>query len=493
MTPKQIGLVLGLALAIGLQLIPVPEGLSREAWVTASLAILMAVWWATEAIPIPATALLPLVVLPLSGALTMPAAAAPYANPTVLLYLGGFIIALGLERWNLHERVALNIVSRAGGRPRMLVLGFMAAAAVISMWISNTATALMMIPIALSVAHVETGGRKGPFAAALLLGVAYACSIGGVATPVGTPTNLVAIGYLEETAGISVSFLQWMSIGVPVAAIFTPIAWLILTRMAFKVEAVAIGAAAGEVRARLAALGPTTAPEARIALVFGIVALCWIVRQPALDALIAELTRSGAAETLVARVRGLNGTNGDALIAIAGAIVTFLVPAGGGKGVGQALMDWESAVRLPWGVVLLFGGGLSLADAIDATGLAAWLGSALGGLGMLPAILIVLAVVVVIVFMSELASNVATVTVFMPVVGALALQGDIDLLTLAMPAALAGSYAFMLPVGTPPNAIAYGTGQMTMAEMIRAGFRLNLAAIALITISSVVLAPLIFR
>lgn len=491
MSAKRIGLVVGLLLAVGLQLIPPPGDLGREGWVVASLAILMAVWWATEAIPIPATALLPLVVLPLSGALTMPAAAAPYANPTVLLYLGGFIIALGLERWNLHERVALNIIARAGGRPRMLVLGFMIAAGLISMWISNTATALMMIPIALSVAQVETGGKKGPFAAALLLGVAYACSIGGVATPVGTPTNLVAVGYLDQAHGIGVSFLQWMTIGLPVAVIFTPIAWFVLTRLAFKVEAAAVGVAGGEVQARIGALGPITAPEARIAAVFGVVALCWIVRQPALDALIAELTASGASEMLIARVRGLNGTNGDALIAIAGAIATFLTPAGG-KAADAALMDWESAVRLPWGVVLLFGGGLSLADAIDASGLAAWLGAALSGLGMLPAILIVLIVVVVIVFMSELASNVATVTVFMPVVGALALTGDIDLMTLALPAALAGSYAFMLPVGTPPNAIVYGTGQVTMQEMIGAGFRLNLAAIALITVSSVVLVPLIF-
>jgi sodium-dependent dicarboxylate transporter 2/3/5 len=493
LTSKQIGFVLGLALAVGLQLFPPPGDLSREGWVVASLAILMAVWWATEAIPIPATALVPLVVLPLSGALSMPDAAQPYASPTVMIYIGGFILALGLERWSLHERLALNVAARAAGRPRRLILGFMAATALISMWISNTAAALMVMPIAVSVADLETkeGAAGRPFAAALVLGVAYACSIGGIATPVGTPPNLVAIAYLDQTAGISVSFLQWMAVGVPVAAIFTPIAWLILTRFAFKVEAKAAGAGAAHVRERLGALGPLTAPEARIALVFGLVALCWILRQPALETLMAELTRAGADEAVIARARSLNGTNGDALIAIAGAIASFLIPAGGRSGQGRMLMDWETAQRLPWGVVLLFGGGLALADAIDATGLAAWLGGLLGGVSALPALLIILVVVVVVVFASELASNTAIVTVFMPVMGALALTGNMDLMTLVMSAALAGSYAFMMPVGTPPNAIAYGTGKVAMAEMIGAGFRLNLAAIVVVTIAVAVLVPLV--
>lgn len=479
---KTFPILLGLALAAGLQLIPVPEGLTREAWATASLAVLMAVWWATEAIPIPATSLLPLVVLPLAGVLTTKEAGAPYANPTVLLLMGGFVVAMALERWSLHARIALEIVARAGSRPRLLILGFMVAAALLSMWISNTATTLMMIPIALSVAHAESG--EGPsrraFTVALVLGVAYAASIGGVATPIGTPTNLIAMGFLAQ-GGQSVSFAQWSALGLPAAALMIPTAWFILTRLAFRIDPRHVGAAAAaEVKDALAALGRITAPEVRVAITFATIATAWMLREP----LVAAFAP--------AHVKALSGTEIDAVIAIAGAVAFFLIPAGGEKGRGHMLMDWETAVRLPWGVLLLFGGGISLATAIKRTGLAEWIGQSLSLMDAFPPLLVAFALVVLILALTELTSNVATVTAFMPVIGALALETGIDPVLLAVPAAIAGSCAFMLPVATAPNAIVYATGEVTMRDMIQAGFRLNIAAAFIVTATAAALAPLVF-
>jgi sodium-dependent dicarboxylate transporter 2/3/5 len=509
---RRTGLAAGLILAIGLQLLPVPEGLSREGWIVASLGLLMATWWATEAIPIPATSLLPLVILPLSGVLDLESAAAPFANSNVLLLMGGFIIALGLERSELHARIALNVVARAGGQPRALIFGFMVAAALISMWISNSATTLMLFPIALSVARAEAGARgmEGPFPVALLLAVAYAASIGGMATPVGTPPNLIAIGYLERNAGVSISFPQWIALGLPTAALLLPSAWLVLTRLALKVERVGAPGAAAEVRARLAALGRITTPEVRVGCVFAMVALAWIFRQPALDLVIAaleshrdalaaagEAARAARAENAVAHWSRINGGQSDAVIAITGALALFLIPAGRGRAAAGepmrgALMNWETAARLPWGVLLLYGGGLSLAAAINSTGLAEWLGGEMAVLAMLPPIVVALILVTVIVFLTELTSNAATVTAFMPVVGALALQGDIDPVLLAAPVAIAGSCAFMFPVATPPNAIVYGSGHVPMAAMMSAGMRLNLISIPIVTLTTAFLAPLVF-
>jgi sodium-dependent dicarboxylate transporter 2/3/5 len=509
---RRIGLAAGLILAIGLQLLPVPDGLGREGWIVASLSLLMAAWWATEAIPIPATSLLPLVVLPLTGVLDLERAAAPFANSNVLLLMGGFIIALGLERSGLHARIALNVVARAGGQPRALIFGFMVAAALLSMWISNSATTLMLFPIALSVARAEAGerGMEGPFPVALLLSVAYAASVGGMVTPVGTPPNLIAIGYLESNAGVSISFPQWIALGLPTAALLLPAAWLVLTRFALKVERVGAPGAAAEVRTRLAALGRITTPEARVGCVFALVALSWILRQPALDLLIASLEshrdalaaagealRAARAEAAVAHWGRMNGGQSDSVIAITGALALFLIPAGGRSddeaGLGRgALMNWETAARIPWGVLLLYGGGLSLAAAIRTTGLAEWLGGEMAWLTLLPPILIALILVSVVVFLTELTSNAATVTAFMPVVGALALQGDINPVLLAAPVAIAGSCAFMFPVATPPNAIIYGSGHVPIAAMMSAGLRLNLIAIPIVTLTTAFLAPLVF-
>ena len=340
----RIGLLLGPALAILISVLPPPEGLERVGMLVAAVLVLMAVWWATEAVPIAVTSLLPLGLLPLTGVAPLRDIAAPYADHVVLLLLGGFIIAIGIEKWDLHRRIALNVLVVSGARLKLLAAGFMLATALLSMWISNTATTLMMAPIALSVAVSAGGGVR--LATALLLGIAYSASIGGLATPVGTPTNLIAMGWLRENAGVDISFREWMSFGLPVTLMMLPLAWLVLT-WRLKSTAGAAEAASATVRQQRDALGRMTTPETRVAMVFGAVALAWMTReQLVMIPLLSGLTDMG--------------------IAILGAIAMFLVPHGGPttgeRRRGWALLTWDDAKALPWEVVLLFGGGLSLAD-----------------------------------------------------------------------------------------------------------------------------------
>lgn len=499
MDGRRIGLIAGPVLALALQLVPVPEGLGREAWLLASIMILMAAWWATEAIPIAATAFIPLAVFPFLGIATTREAALPYADPIVMLLLGGFIIAMGIERWGLHARIALNIVARFGARPAALIGGFMVAAALLSMWISNTATALMMFPIAIKVAQSmeKEGVDVKMFAPAIALAIAYAASIGGLATPVGTPTNLIGIAYLERIADRSISFPEWMTIGLPAVLLIIPAAWFVLTRSAFKVGRAAGGAAGhAAVREELAGLGAMTTPEKRIAALFGVVAVLWMGR---------ELSFGGSVSigwnpllAWLAEVWALPVTPAlsDTQIALAGAVASFLVPAGGRDAKdgakGGALMDWETAARLPWAVVILFGGGISLAAAMTSTGLAEWLGDQLVVVAGLPTPLVVLILCLFVVFLTELTSNVATTTAFMPVLGALAVAMGVPPEHLIVPVALVASCAFMLPVATAPNAIVYGSGAVSMGQMIKAGLRINLLAAPIVAAVSSLIAPWVF-
>lgn len=482
------GLLVGIALAGLLQFLPMPDGLSREAWLLASLALLMAVWWATEAIPIAATALIPIALFPLLGITSTGAATSPYASPIVMLLLGGFIVALSIERWNLHTRIALNIVSGFGGRPAALILGFMLASALLSMWISNTATTLMMIPIALRVAQeVEREGVSSKFfAPALALGVAYAASIGGMATPVGTPTNLIGIGYLQNEFDISIDFATWMGMGLPIVALLIPVAWFILTRLAFDLKGGGDSSAAKElVRTELARLGRMTRPEWRVALLFGSVAILWMGRELPGE-LIGQAGTEWGWNPLLAWLGSaldlpVTLALGNTQIAVMGALATFLVPAGDrGERKGEMLMDWEGLARLPWNVVILFGGGLSLAAALSSTGLADWLGGQMGFLADMPLPVLLLIFVAAVVFLTELTSNVATTTAFLPVLGVIALEAGVEPETLVVPVAIAASTAFMLPVATAPNAIVYASGAVTQLQMMKAGVRINLAAIAII-------------
>lgn len=483
-TAKRIGLVLGPVLAACVLLVGPPDTLikigegdpqplSFAAWATGALLVWMAVWWATEPIPIPATSLLPLVVLPLVGAGAPGAIATGYSSTIVLLLLGGFIIAMGIERWDLHKRIALNVVARVGAHPVALIGGFMAATALLSMWISNTATTLMMVPIALSAAGV-LGDKSGKFMTALLLGVCYAASIGGVATPIGTPTNLIALEALSKATGETIGFSDWMVFGVPAMLLLVPAAWYFVSRGLPKLTQ------ADDVRLHLRSslkdLGRMSVPEKRVAAVFACVALLWVTSRPVGNFLVAN-------ELLAPK------NWSDMGIAMAGAVAMFLVPAGGGE--KRALLTWEEAERLPWGVILLFGGGIALGRAVSNTGLSVWIGDQLNVIGMFPSILVIGCVVALVIFLTELTSNVATMTTLAPILASLAIGIGAAPAAFLAPAAVAASCAFMLPVATAPNAIIYATGHVSVGQMMRRGLAVNLAGVVLITAVGYGLAPLV--
>jgi len=456
---RRAGLIAGPLLALGLQGLVPPAGLSAAAWVVVSLALLMALWWLTEAVPMAVTALLPVAVLPLTGVTTLDAATAPYAEPIIFLLLGGFLVALSIERWGLHRRIALAVLGTVGTSPARLVLGFMLATAFLSMWMSNSAATMMVAPIALSVAAALDDRKAG---AALLLGVAYAASLGGMATIIGTPPNALAVGYLKTALGREVGFLDWMRFGVPVLVCILPLAWLVLTRLAFRLDSTESAAAGAAIAAERAALGPMARAERRTALLCLALAAAW------------------SFQPLLKTLPGLGGLS-DAGLAIGFAILMFLAPSGGRP--GERLLDWTDTAGVNWGIILLFGGGLSLAGAIEATGLAQWLGGHLVGLTQAPALVLALALALGITLLSEIASNTALAAAMLPVLGATAQASGTEPLGLILPATLAASCGFMLPVATGPNAIVFGTGKVRAADMMRAGLLLDLVgavAIALI-------------
>ncbi|UYP32057.1 DASS family sodium-coupled anion symporter [Pseudomonas sp. Z8(2022)] len=457
-----IGLILGPLLLLECLFTEPPAGLSSAAWATIGLTLLMATWWSTEAIPIPATSLLPILLIPALDIDSLNAATAPYANPTIYLFLGGFVLGLAMERWNLHKRIALMTLLAMGSKPSRQIAGFMIATAFLSMWVSNTATTIMMLPIGLSVIGMLTGGKETGkadherFATALLLAIAYAASIGGISTLIGTPPNALLAAFLADNYDVQIGFGQWMLLGVPVAIIMLAFTWWWLTRGGFNL--------AGHdstqlIRSELAELGPLSRGEKLVALVFVVTALAWVF-QP----------------LIAGWLPGVNDTS----IAIAAALALFIIPVDSKQRV--FLMDWESASKLPWGVLLLFGGGLSLAGVIRSTGLAEWIAQSLGALGALPVIAMIGVVVLVIIFLTEVTSNTATAAAFLPLLGALAVSQGMPAELLAIPAAIAASCAFMMPVATPPNAIVFGTGHMKIQSMIKAGFALNLFGVVLVTL-----------
>lgn len=436
------------------------------------LAIWMAVWWMTEAVPLAATSLLPLVVLPLFTSLGFKSASASYASSIVFLFMGGFMLGLAMQRWGLHRRLALRMLMVVGSGQRRLVAGFMLVTALLSMWLSNTATTMMLLPIGVSVVETyreqleraQPGGEAPAFrafAAALVLGIAYSASIGGMGTQIGTPPNLIMSGYLRDHYQLDLTMIEWMRIALPVVLLLLPAAWLWLCFGAFRLRPEPLPGGSAMLRLKLAELGPATPGERRAGAVFLGVALCWVLRPQ-----LVSLT-------------GLTGLD-DAVIALAGALLLFVLPAGDGK--GSRVLDWQSARRLPWDILLLFGGGLSLAAAITATGADAPLAAMLGGMGGLPVLVLMLLLALVIVFSGELTSNTAAATAMMPILTALCTASGLEPLPVFMVATLAGSCGFMLPVATPPNAIAYGSGLVAMGSMIRAGFVLNLIGIVLIVL-----------
>ena len=472
---QRIGLFAGGAAFLVMLALPAPAGLSQEGWRTAAVAVLMAVWWMTEALPIPATALLPLALFPALGVLTGSAASAPYANELIFLFMGGFFIAVTMEKWGLHKRIALRIMSWVGTGPHRLVLGFMLATAFLSMWISNTATAAMMLPIALAVGEMlrppDSEGRTYDFGVALMLGVAYAASLGGVATLIGTPPNAVLAGAASELLGRRIGFVQWMGVGVPVTMVMIPAAWLLLTRVLHPPGDLH-GDAAAIIRAEREALGRPSRGEKLTGVVFALTALAWVLRA---EKTIGGVTLPGL-ETFMPEVS-------DSTIAMGAAVVLFLLPAGSLRR-GEFCLDWKTARRIPWGVLVLFGGGLSLAVAMERSGLAAWIGGVVATLVSVPGWVVVAAVATLIVFLTELTSNVATTSMAMPIMAGAAAGLGIEPLLLMTTAALSASMAFMLPVATPPNAIVFSSGYLTIPQMSRAGVLLNLVAIVTITLVS---------
>jgi len=458
-----IGILLGPVVAVLMLVLPEPTGLDPSGWRVAAVAVLMAIWWVCEALPVAATALLPLALFPLLGIAPIADVAAPYANPLIFLFLGGFIIALAIEKWDLHRRVALLVLHAIGSREDRQIGGFMLATALLSMWVSNTATTIMMLPVALSIIPRAENGEIAPdkrgFAVALLLSIAYSASIGGMATLIGTPPNALLAGFMSETYGVTIGFAQWMAVGVPLASVLLGLCWLLLTRLLFRIGREEHPEAAAAVRQTLRELGAVTRPEKLVALVFIITASLWVARP-----LLASFYPDGALT--------------DTGIAIGCALLLFIIPVDHKR--GTFLMDWKSAEKLPWGVLLLFGGGLSLAAMVAHTGLATWLGSALTGLTSWPVIVVILAVTGLMILLTEMASNTATTAAFLPLVGALAMTIGQPPLLLTIPVALAASCAFMMPVATVPNAIVFGSGHISIVQMIRAGFWLNIVGIAVI-------------
>ncbi len=463
-----IGFFLGLAIFSCMFIFDAPKGMSHEAWKCACMGGLMAVWWSTEAVPIPIGALLPIILVPALGLGTMDQATSPYANSTIYLFLGGFIIGLAMEKWNLHRRIALNIINFVGYRGWYQIAGFMLATAFLSMWVSNSATAIMMLPIALSVITLvvdENNEDHRRFATSLLLAVAYGASIGGIATLIGTPPNALLSAFMLEEYDIYIGFAQWMLIGVPVSALMLVATWGWLCKKRFNLN---VENAKEVITAEHAKLGAWSRGEYTIAIIFTLTAASWVFL-PLLKPYLPFLT--------------------DTTIAIFFALLLFIVPINAKKRI--FVMDWDTAHTLPWGTLLLFGGGLSLASAVTRSGLASWIAETLGGIQGIAPILVIGVIVLIIIFLTEMTSNTATAAAFLPLMGALAMTQGIPPEFYTVPAAIAASCAFMMPVATPPNTVIFGSGKVPIGKMIRAGFFLNIVGVLIVTIAAYFITPYI--
>ena len=442
-----------------------PDGLSKEANAVLASTIWIAIWWITEAIPIAVTALLPLVLFPLSGGLDLPSTSGSFGHKYVFLYMGGFIIAIAIEKWNVHKRIALNIINFIGSDVRKIILGFMMATAFLSMWISNTATAVMMLPIGIAIIKQL---RDNPdtiedenliFGKALMLAIAYSASIGGVATLIGTPPNLVLAGVVLDTYGYEITFVQWFMFGLPISVVLLFLCWKYLTRYAFTFKQTEFPGGKEEIKRQLQLLGSISYEEKLVGFVFAFTAFCWITRSFLLQQFLPGLD--------------------DTIIAICFAIVLFLIPA---KNKKEQLINWEEAVKMPWGIILLFGGGMALAKGFEVSGLAVWIGSQMTSLSGLPIVLLILVLIAAVNFLTEITSNLATTAMLLPVLAPMALTIDMHPFALMVGAAVAASCAFMLPVATPPNAVVFGSGYLRIPDMVRKGLFMNLASILILTL-----------
>jgi sodium-dependent dicarboxylate transporter 2/3/5 len=484
---RRVGLAAGPVAYAAVRLAP-PPGLDAAAAATLACTLWVAFWWLTEAAPLSATALLPVVLFPVSGVTNVAATAAAYTDPVTFLFLGGFLVALAIERWGLHRRIALAVVAAAGDDPARLLAGFMGVTAFLSMWVSNTATAMLMVPIGLAVTGRVSPGPtpatdaaanyvanslappdvpQTPLGTALMLGIAYAATVGGVATLIGTPPNAILAAVLERSLGLRVDFFRWMLFGVPFAAVMLVVTWRVLV-WSFPLGGRSLDV--GAVDGARAALGPMTTAERRVLAVFALVVVGWLTRPFLLDPFLPGFSDAG--------------------VAVVGGVTLFVVPSGSEE--GGALLAWEDTSRLPWGVLLVFGAGFAVADAFRATGLDAWVGSLLGGLGGLPTLLAFAVVAAVVVFLTEVTSNSATASLFVPLAIGVAASLAVSPAVLATVVAVSASLAFMLPVATPPNAVVFGSGYVTVPQMARVGFVLNLVGVLFVAVAAAVLLPLVW-
>lgn len=481
--PAQLfGLIAGPLLFVLTLLFVSPEGLSKEGLAILASTIWIAVWWMTEAIPIPATSLLPIIIFPMTGGLDMGATTSAYGSDTIFLFMGGFVIALAMEKWDLHKRIALNIIAMIGTNMDRIILGFMVATGFLSMWISNTATAMMMVPIGLAIIYqisealadkpeIDTSKENFAFGKALMLGIAYSASLGGIATLIGTPPNTLLAGAINDIYGYDLSFAKWMLFGVPLAWIFIIFTWLYLTKIAFPLKIKKMPGGKSMINNEKKKLGLASYEEKVVFVIFILAALAWISRTFILNTFVNENIE-------------------DATIAIVAALVLFIIPSKNVK--GGHLMDWDTAMKLPWGILLLFGGGLSIAAGFTESGLSEWIGGQLSGLQGMNILIVITVVTTLVIFLTEITSNTATASMMFPIMASLALALDIHPLGVMVAAAVSASCAFMLPVATPPNAVVFGSGYLRIPDMAKAGFVLNIFGIILVTAAIYFLIPIVW-
>src|SRR5690625_3263507 len=476
-----IGLFLGPVLFIFMLLFFKPSGLSAEGIAIAASTIWIATWWITEAVPIPVTSLLPLVLFPMTNGLDMDVTASSYGNETIFLFMGGFMIALAMEKWNLHRRIALTIISVIGTNMDRIVLGFMVATGFLSMWISNTATAMMMVPIGLAIiyqvsdalkddATIDTSQENFGFGKALMLGIAYSASLGGIATLIGTPPNTLLAGAINTMYGIELSFANWMLFGFPLAWIFIFIAWIYLVKVAYPLKIKQMPGGRAVIDDEKQKLGSASTEENLVLLVFSLAAFSWITRSFFLSKFIEGIS--------------------DGVIAMMFAIVLFIIPSRNKQ--GDHLLDWNTAVRLPWGILLLFGGGLAIAAGFVESGLSEWIGSQLTGLQGVSLLVVILVVAALVIFLTEITSNTATASMMYPIMASLAVALGFHPYALMIAAGVAASCAFMLPVATPPNAVVFGSGYLRIPDMVKAGFALNIIGVFLVTLTIYFVLPTVW-
>jgi sodium-dependent dicarboxylate transporter 2/3/5 len=472
---KNFGLILGPLMFFIILLFFHPSGLNDQSNAVLAATIWIAIWWIFEALPIAVTALLPIVLFPIAGGMDLAQTTASYGHKLIFLIMGGFIIAIAIEKWNLHKRIALKIIYFIGTDVRKIILGFMVATAFLSMWISNTATAVMMLPIGVVIIKQlkdnpnTDENENNIFGKALMLAIAYSASIGGIATLIGTPPNLVMAGIVSQVYGYEISFLEWIVFGLPVSMLLLAICWVYLTRYAFTFKQDKFPGGREEILKLKNELGVIYYEQKIVGLVFISVGFCWITRSFLLQKIFPALD--------------------DAIIAIIFAMILFIINA---KSKNGKILEWKEAVKIPWGILLLFGGGMSLAKAFDVSGLAIWIGNQITAFGNFDLFLFLILLVTAINFLTEVTSNVATTAMLLPVIAPIALELDIHPFILMTAAAVAASCAFMLPVATPPNAIVFGSGYLRIPDMVKKGFLLNIISILIIVLMVYYLLPVVW-